>query len=282
MTERPLTPSPDEPSIDLAVLAADDRLLDDLGHGGTAPDGDPVAALLAAWRADLDDDSGLAQPADRDDDSGPAQPADADPTRPVPVVSVPARRPSRVRWIVAAAVAVLLAGAGLVVGASDATPGSPLWPITRVVYPEHADTAAAEHAITRARRAAEQGRYGAAQRLIAEAETLVARVSDPAQARRLRTELDAVRALMPAATPVPETSRPAGGPGGAGPGTPPATAPANPAPGPTTAGPGQDKPAPGLPLPTILPSVGVPPLPLPLPTPSVPIPLPSLPILGGH
>ncbi len=271
MTEHPVTPTPDEPSIDLAVLAADDRLLDDLGSGGPAPDGDPVAALLAGWRADLAGGSGLA-------------PADSDPTRPVPVVSEPARqRPSRVRWIVAAAAAVLLAGGGLVVAAGGADPDSPLWPITRVVYPQQADTAAAEHAIARARRAAEQGRYRDAQRLIAEAETLVARVSDPAEARRLRAELDAVRALVPAATPAPGAPRP-GGPGptsGAGPGAPPATAPANPAPGPTTAGPGQGKPAPGLPLPPILPSVGVPPLPLPLPTPSLPIPLPSLPILGG-
>jgi hypothetical protein len=274
MTERPLTPTPDEPSIDLAVLAADDRVLDDLGRGGPAPAGDPVAALLAGWRADLDDDTGSAPP------------ADVDPTRPVPPVSVAARRrPSRVRWIVAAAAAVLLAGAGLVVGAGDATPGSPLWPITRVVYPQRADTAAAEHAIARARRAAEQGRYGDAQRLIAEAETLVARVSDPAQARRLRAELDAVRALMPAATPVPGTPRPGGdtpSPGGTGPAVPPEPS-AGPAPGPTTAGPGPGKPpAPGLPLPPILPSVGVPPPPLPLPTPSLPLPLPSLPILGGH
>src|SRR5204863_2323402 len=81
MTERPLTPTPDEPSIDLAVLAADDRLLDDLGHGGPAPNGDPVAALLAAWRADLDDDSGSAPPADLNDGSGSAPPADADLTR---------------------------------------------------------------------------------------------------------------------------------------------------------------------------------------------------------
>jgi hypothetical protein len=269
MTEHPpthpVTPSPDEPSIDLAVLAADDRLLDDLGRGGPAPDGDPVAALLAGWRADLDGDS------------------ESDPTRPMQVVPVPARRrPSRVRWIVAAAAAVLLAAGGLVVAAGGADPDSPLWPITRVVYPRQADTTAAEHAIARARRAAEQGRYGDARRLIAEAETLVARVSDPARARRLRAELDAVRALVPAATPAsgasPSGATP-GPPGGNGSGAPPATVPTNPAPGPTTAGPGQGKPPPGLPSPPILPSVGVSPLPLPLPTPSLPIPLPtSLPI----
>jgi hypothetical protein len=274
MTEHPVPRTPDEPPIDLAVLATDDRLLDDLGHGGPAPAGDPVAALLAAWRADLDE-------------SGSAPPADADPTRPMPAVSLPdpaapetgaakttepiGRQRSRTRWIVA------------VVAADGADPDSPLWPITRVVYPQRADTAAAEHAIARARRAAEQGRYGDAQRLIAEAETLVGRVSDPAQARRLRAELDAVRALMPAATPT--TPRPGGTPGPAGStgsGGPPATAPAAPAPEPTTAGPGQGRPGPGLPLPPILPSMGVPPPPLPLPTPSLPIPLPSLPIIGGR
>jgi hypothetical protein len=251
---------PEEQPIDLAVLAADDRLLDDLGRGGPAPDGDPVAALLAGWRADLDGDS---EPAEE------------------PAVSAPARRrPSRVRWIVAAAAAVLLAGGGLVVAAGGADPDSPLWPITRVVYPRQADTAAAEHAIARARRAAEQGRYRDAQRLIAEAETLVSRVSDPAQAGRLRAELDAVRALVPAAVPA-ATAPPGASPtpttgptgGGAGPGG--GGGPATPAPGPTTAGPGQGRP--GLPLPPILPSVGVPPLPLP----SLPLPLPSLPIIGG-
>lgn len=39
---------------DLAVLVADDLLLDALGRGEAAPADDPLAALLAAWQTDLD------------------------------------------------------------------------------------------------------------------------------------------------------------------------------------------------------------------------------------
>ncbi|MFD0817981.1 anti-sigma-D factor RsdA, partial [Micromonospora zhanjiangensis] len=41
---------------DLVTMLADDELLDALGRGGSAATDEPVATLLAAWRADLDDD----------------------------------------------------------------------------------------------------------------------------------------------------------------------------------------------------------------------------------
>ncbi|GAA3740689.1 hypothetical protein GCM10022225_24950 [Plantactinospora mayteni] len=42
--------------IDPAVVAADDLLLDTLGRAESAPGDDPLAGLLTAWRAELDDD----------------------------------------------------------------------------------------------------------------------------------------------------------------------------------------------------------------------------------
>jgi hypothetical protein len=312
-------PTPEEQPVDLAVLAADTMLLDVLGRGEPAPDDDTVAAMLAAWRADLAVDpadiagtdtvvataspSGADDTADLTEDLGAgagaatgagtavdptADPA-VGPTQPLTVVGGRAGSRGRIpatRWLAGAAAAVLLAGGGLAVAANHATPGSPLWPITRVMYPEQADIAAAEQAVAQARRAATEGRYDDARRLIARAETLISRVHDPRQAQRLRAELDAVRALLPVAepvspatptpgTPTPGTSPPAGG----GP------APAPTAPGPTPGGGATTAPAPGLPLPPILPSVGVSPLPLPLPTPTgglLPsLPLPSLPVVGN-
>jgi hypothetical protein len=199
-----------------------------------------------------------------------------------------------VRWIAAAA-AVILVAAGLLVAANRATPGSPFWPVTRVVNPERAEALAAEHAIARAREAAERGRYDDARRLADQAEGLIARVHDAKEARRLRAELESVRTLLAGARSTTAPPAPGGtpAPGGAtsGPGAEPApTA----APGPTTTGgatqtgPPDGKPGlpglpavPGLPLPTALPSVGVPPLPVPLPTPtSLVPPLPSLPVIG--
>ncbi|MGW5673242.1 anti-sigma-D factor RsdA, partial [Micromonospora sp. NPDC003776] len=54
MSER--TPGGGDEAMDLDVLTRDDVLLDALGRGEPAPDGDAVAAMLAAWHADLDDD----------------------------------------------------------------------------------------------------------------------------------------------------------------------------------------------------------------------------------
>jgi len=269
-----------EPRADLATVTSDDALLTALSQGYQPGEADEVTALLAAWRADLFDgepfDNDLAdhEPAD-DEPVG----HDADP--PVPVV-VPIRKVRRIPRLVMAAAAVLVVGGGLTLAAaSGAKPDSPLWPITRVVFPQQADVAAAQHVVDLARAAAVQGRPADAGRLADDAEALIAKIRSPQDAQRLRTELDEVRRLIagsptgqpslgpttgpraPAGTPAPNPGAsgaavPGGGPG-AGPGTGPG-------------GGGGQPPGPGLPLPS-LPG---------LPLPTLPITLPPLPPLLGH
>lgn len=275
MTDKPSISG--ERSSDLAVLAADTLLLDALGQGEPATADDEVASLLAAWRADL-----------ATAESDPAA-ADLEVARLVTAAADPAGRgrAHRVaRWVSGAAAAVLLAAGGLVVGAGHATPGNPLWPITRVMYPEHADKVAAEHSLASARRAAAEGRVDDARRLLAQAEILIARLSDPGRAQRLRADLKSVQGMLPAtaphtpapvtpATPTPARTGPAGGPaatptaGGPAPlptgavpepkataGGAPALPPVVPVP-PTTL----SVPPPGVTLPPVLPGVGLAPLP---------------------
>ena len=262
MTDR--TPSPPEQPVDPDVLWTDDLLLDALGRGGQAPADDAIAALLAAWRADL------ADPAD--------PPAVAEV---VPITR--ARRRRRVRLGVAAAVLAVIAG-GTGIAAAQATHGSPLWPITQLVNPQRAAVLDAESAIEAARQAVTEGRGADAQRLVDRAATLISRVRDASVAARLRTELDAVRQLLATAT------TPAGPPGA----TPGAPVPgAVPTPGSTAvpgAGQGGGQPVPtpgptgaGHPPPLPVPSLPVPSLPLPslpVPTSLPPLPLPTPTLLG--
>lgn len=51
-----MSQKPDE-ALDLKAISADDALLDALGRGDPAPDGDGLAGLLAVWRQDLNDDT---------------------------------------------------------------------------------------------------------------------------------------------------------------------------------------------------------------------------------
>jgi hypothetical protein len=274
MTDNP--PSPGEQSADLAVLAADTLLLDTLGRGEPASTDDRVASLLAAWREDLTADLAAVES---------QQAAGLQVARPVAAEAGDAgRRGGRThrvgRRVLGAAAAVLVAGGGLAVGAGHATPGNPLWPITRVMYPEHADDAAAEHAVAQARQAAVEGRHDDARRLLARAETLIARVADPGRAQRLRTELTTVREMVPAtgpntsapATPTPAPTGPAGGPVPTGPDGGPAPLPTRAAPEPTVSAGG----APALP-----PVVTLPPPAVTVPTPGlgVPTPVPTVGLL---
>jgi hypothetical protein len=110
------------------------------------------------------------------------------------------RRWGRRRAAVAAVVVGLSAGlGGVAVAAADARPGSPLWPITKVIY---SDTAAdrqasadAEAALDKARRALAQGRMSDAERYLDEASRRAA-AADPEDADDLRQEMDAVRAQL--------------------------------------------------------------------------------------
>lgn len=272
-------PTSGERSSDLAALASDTLLLDVLGHGEPAPADDRIALLLAAWRADLA--TAESDPASATVQSDPAV-AGLEVARLVTADAAGPRRLGRggahrpVRRVVGAAAAVLIAGGGLVVGAGHATPGNPLWPITRVMYPEHADNAAAEHTLALAREAAADGRPDDARRLLAQAETMIARVSNPDRAQRLRAELTTVQGMVAAiapntsapVAPSAPTSAPTGPAGG------PAATPTagGPAPLPTEAAPEPKVTAGGVPVvPPVVPvpsptAVSVPPPGVPLPT----------------
>ncbi len=266
MSEIPVQP---EPPIDLDVLHADDALLDALGRGAPAPADDELAAVLAAWRAELATDEASAEPT-----TGPAtEPAAEEDTSVAEVVPISrARSPRAARLAVAAAVLAVVAG-GTGVAAVQATPGSPLWPITHLVNPDRVDVLDAESAIADARRAVTEGRTTDAQRLVDKADALVSRVRDPGEAARLRAELDEVRHLLGTVN-TPATPSGAGSAGPA-PGTTPApgagtgsgTAGSNGQPTPAPTGTGGHTPGPLVPS-------------LPVPT-SVPPLLPSLPIVGG-
>lgn len=266
---------------DIEGIHADDLLLDSLGRGEAAPDDDTVAAMLAAWRADLADERPTVRAAAP---GGVAEAGESDaPTMLLPeLTSVPTladrkgrtrHRLSRPRAIAVAATLTLLAALGGVCVASlDATPGSLLWPISQILNPDRADVLRAQEAIDRARRAVDQGRYADAANLISQAQSLINQVPDPTDQQRLRAELDALRReltartstgmLAPAGpgattTPVPvRTPGPGTGPGGGAPGPGGGAAPGS---SPTAAGGGGLLPSllPGVPLPQISISLGI-------------------------
>jgi hypothetical protein len=265
-------------SDDLEWIRADDLLLDALGRGEPGPDDDEVAAMLAAWRADLADELPAVRAAAPAEVEAEEAVAADDVTVPVSLVRRP-RRLSRPRLIAVAATVTLIAAlGGVYVAALNATPGSPLWPISQLINPGRADVLAAQDAIDKVRVAIAEQRYGDATRLIPPAQALIDKVDDLTARQRLQGELDAlVRDLAakvagsgatpspaPSSSPTPAPTQ-APGPGGNGDG-------GGGAPGagssPTPGGGG------GLLPKSLLPSL--PKLPLPsLPLPSL---LPSLPI----
>lgn len=262
-------PHAQEP-FDVATVTRDEAMLDALGRGESPPADDEVAVLLAAWRADLAADL-PAVPVVR-----PAAVPDApnEPTMPAGSGRRRRRVLQRVVGTVAAAV-VGLAGA-VTLAASNAAPGSLLWPVTEAVYEERAESRVAAHEaeerIAQARQAAAEARYSDAARLLDEATALVGKVRDKGLAQRLLDEIKALRGLLPGVIDAIVPSAPPG----ATPTAPGGSAAATPGPDPSPSG-GSGL-LPGLPLPE---------LPLPLPTSSpiidLPLPLPSLPpLLGNH
>jgi hypothetical protein len=292
-----------EQHVYLAAIQADDALLDALGRGGPAPAGDDLAGLLAAWRAELGTDlpsNTIDPPAggtvdelafDLPSDTvelpvgGNAEERLTDAVDPPAVVPLRRRTSGFRRALVGAvAAAVLLGGAAL--GAQRSGPDGPLWPITRVMYPQLADVREAEHAIGLAQDAAAAGRYDDARRLLDVAAGHTDHVTDPATRQRLRDRIAQLRQSLPPA-PGPTVGTVPTEP--TAPTTPaPTAAPTpTPAPGTTTPAPapgagGVQAPAPGDPVPglkSLLPSLPVPKLPIP----TLPLPpslLPTLPGLG--
>jgi hypothetical protein len=294
-----------EQPVDLAVIQADDALLDALGRGGPAPGDDDLAGLLAAWRADLATDLGagfadglgagfadglgdsLAVESEAETgeaETGEAETGEADDvTTEIPVVPI-RRRHTGFRRVLAGAVAatVLLGGAAL--GAHRSDPNGPLWPITRVLYPQLADSRTAEHTIAQAQDAAAAGRYDDARRLLDVAAGQAGQIDDPATRQRLLDRIDELRRSLPATGPAtPATTAPSATAGVPSPTTAPVPSAAATGPGATPGGGGGGgrSTAPGG-LPPIVPSLPLPSLPgptLPLPLPTLPLPTPLLPTL---
>ena len=277
-----VTRSPQDEPFDLAILQADELLLDALGRGepvradADGADGaasDEVGALLAVWRVDLAAE--IPQTSVADLESVPAIETVAalagDPRS-----KRSGRKPLRVRIAVAAAVVGVLAG-GTAVAAANATPGSPLWSLSQVINPARAHRVAAEDALAQARKAIADKHPDQAARLLDKAAKLIADVRDPQQAARLRTELAEIEQLLINATTsgLPQP--------GISPGTQPSSSPsstAHPSPAPTSTTGGSGAGLPGH-LPTSVPGTSQ--LPIPPLKSLLPTALPSLPLpgLGG-
>lgn len=170
---------------DLRTQRHDDQLLDRLGRGERIEPYDDVEAMLSAWRQDLPvagaPDPGL-----------------------LAAIAAPAVRPKRrmARASVGIAASVALLSGGVMVGAAYANPDSPLWPVTRFVYSNLAESRMAQneadHALADARAAAAKGRYTEAARLLATASRLAGQVDEPADAQRLRAAIDSLLGKLPA------------------------------------------------------------------------------------
>ncbi|MFU8854623.1 anti-sigma-D factor RsdA [Micromonospora sp. SL1-18] len=271
------TPGAGEKALDLDVLTRDDMLLDALGKGEATPADDELAALLAAWHADLT--HGAPEPAH-------LRPPVADADAPASAATVPLRpdapsrrpRPWTLR-LAAAAAAFLALVSGLGIGSRSAEPGSPLWSLAKLLYPQQAEVRVVERTIAEARAALAAGRPDQARQLVDQAREELTVVTDPSAVDRLRGELDALSAQL-RATPStvaptagsPSPSRtPSGRPTSSTP-RPGNTATSAPAPMPSQPGTSGAEPSearsPLLPLPQ---------LPLPLPS----SPLPGLPLPTG-
>ncbi|MFB9237569.1 hypothetical protein ACFFWC_18770 [Plantactinospora siamensis] len=311
-------PTGDGQPVEPMTLTEDDLLLDALGSGGEPPADDPVAALLSAWRAELDADGTLDTDGTLDADGTldtdgmpPSAPAATEPgaggragegptgstgpTRGGAAVPSPRRRtgPGRAgpaRWrrrsaVAVAAAVVAVSGLGLAVGSHRAGPTSPLWTLTRLLYPQEAQVRDVEYTLDRAEAALAAGRYGEARGLLDKAAAQLPGLSDRAAAARLAERLAALRRRLPAEPPVPGSPagpsaapRPSAARSASG-GTPRATNPPSAAPHAPPSGRGRTpSPGPLLPLPSLPASPG--PVPSLLPTQLPKLPLPTGRLLG--
>ncbi|MEV6968479.1 hypothetical protein AB0M47_25525 [Hamadaea sp. NPDC051192] len=242
--------------IDADQLARDDALLDLLGAGSPAPADDSLAVMLSSWQSSVaaDEPEPVAVTAHR-----PATPSASGSVR-----TGSARRPFSARLVAVIAGAVVVLGGGLTAGAANAGPGSPLWPITKIVYADRAAVQQVTAYLDQAATAYADGRFADARSLTDKAAALLPKVTDAADRQRLAARIEQLRAAL-AAVAIPDP--------GASP-----TAPSGVAhsatPRPSGVGP-STTPAPSSPSPSPSPSQGG-----LLPLPPLPSLLPSLPILG--
>ncbi len=180
--------------IDLVAVQADDELISALsagmsvsaaGHAGHGAD-DRVAAVLAAWKAEVDEKP---IPELVDVDTAVATIAAARP---------PARHARRLAPVAAAAALIVLACGGVSVGSYSAEPDDALWGVSKVLFSERAESVEAavrvEDHIAKAKQALRDGQPELASRELQQAQVDLA-VVRPEQGR---TELIEVQDFLAA------------------------------------------------------------------------------------
>jgi len=190
-------------------VLSDDALLDALARGElpAGSRGDSTARLLLGWRSDLV----TALPPAAEPPTvqmplwfGPGNAAQRGerPNGRVPAGRPPRRRLRRKNVLLAVAVTVVgIGSAGSVAAAGGAEPGDPLWPITRVVNPDRAESLEAREdarqALSEVRRAAGARESGRAQEYLRIAREQADKVRSEdgraeldAEARRLQDEIE--------------------------------------------------------------------------------------------
>lgn len=177
MNARPTHLRAVEEPVDLVAVQADDELISALaagmtvsapGYGGYDAD-DHVAAILAAWREEVD-----AEPI----------PELVDVDTAIATIRAAGRPRSRSRHLApiaaAAAAGVLLVG-GVTVGSASARPDSLLWPVSKVLYSERADSIEAAARVT--------ARIGKAKLALTSGQSIVA----AQELREAQADLGAIR-----------------------------------------------------------------------------------------
>lgn len=195
MRERPL---------DTEAVSRDDELLNLLGSGESPDTADPVIQALHAWQVDISTDLDHARTSGLNGHGHRMRPGTVRSGTPsTGSVTSPGkrhRRHGRRRSTFAAVAIGLSAGlSGVAVAAADAGPGSPLWPITKVIYSdvaaERQAEADAEAALDRARQALKEGRMEDAERYLDEADRQAGAVHS-GEADKLRSDLNDVRSQI--------------------------------------------------------------------------------------
>lgn len=200
----------DRERVTLDAVERDDRALDALAGLGDPADArtdDPTLRLLAAWHADLSADDPV--PAYDVEEPATVRAAAPDisrtrrrtagsvePDRTRPGKRRGRRRGSRLALATGVAVLATTGFAGVAMAAGGATPGSPLFSLTKVIYPDRASVrehqAAAAHDLASARKAAAEGRDDDARRYLDDADRH-SREMPSSDADAVRRDADDVR-----------------------------------------------------------------------------------------
>ncbi|WP_214367206.1 anti-sigma-D factor RsdA [Pseudonocardia sp. H11422] len=198
-------PVPIDEPVDLVAVQADDELINALAAGMavSAPgldgydDDDRVAAMLAAWKAEVD-----AEPIPDliDTDTAVAAIASTGRTR--------GRRARHLIPLAGAAALIVFAFAGVSVGAHSAHPGDTLWGVSKVLYSERAESveaaATVQVKLEKVRTALAAGKTAEAAVELAEAKPLLTSVRPEEGAPQLSEQQEFLAAKLsetPAGTP---------------------------------------------------------------------------------